>query len=187
MARVSAEQWTLAALRALGRGGPKAVGVEPLAKELGVTKGSFYHHFKNRHALLVAAFAQWHRLATLQIIAAVEAGSQDPAARLEALLHLAFGTTVDQEQVEAAIRAWAAQDSAVSAQLAEVDQQRIGYVVDLLVAHGLSPALAQARARLLYRCMIGDSVWRRQGGAGLDARGLGELLRLTLSRPASSA
>lgn len=187
MARVSAEQWTFAALRALGRGGPKAVRVEPLAKDLGVTKGSFYHHFKNRRALLNAAFAQWHRSATLQIIEAVDAGSQEPAGRLDALLHLAFGTTVDQEQVEAAIRAWAAQDGEVSAQLAQVDQQRLDYVVELLLVHGLPRSQAQDRAQLLYRCMIGDSVWRRQGGAALAPSGLQELLRLTLSPPASSA
>jgi AcrR family transcriptional regulator len=40
---------------ALARGGVSAVAVEPLAAELGVTKGSFYSYFPHRDALVAAA------------------------------------------------------------------------------------------------------------------------------------
>ena len=36
-----------------------AVAVEPLARRLGVTKGSFYWHFANREALVAAAVTRW--------------------------------------------------------------------------------------------------------------------------------
>ncbi|MEO7478195.1 MAG: helix-turn-helix domain-containing protein, partial [Lysobacteraceae bacterium] len=41
-ARLSAADWAQAALDQLGEQGLAAVGVEPLARRLGVTKGSFY-------------------------------------------------------------------------------------------------------------------------------------------------
>jgi len=53
------QDWLRAARRALVRSGPEAVGVEPLARELKVTKGSFYWHFKNREELLECLLQEW--------------------------------------------------------------------------------------------------------------------------------
>ena len=47
-ARLSAEDWAVAALDVIAESGLAAVAVEPLAKRLGVTKGSFYWHFPSR-------------------------------------------------------------------------------------------------------------------------------------------
>jgi len=46
------DDWVEAARSAMVEGGIDAVAVEPLARRLGVTKGSFYWHFKDRRALL---------------------------------------------------------------------------------------------------------------------------------------
>ena len=54
-ARLSAEDWAQAALDQIAEQGVASVAVEPLARRLGVTKGSFYWHFPSREALLVAA------------------------------------------------------------------------------------------------------------------------------------
>src|SRR5438128_10889157 len=51
--------WLKAARLALLHRGPDAVRVEPLARGLGVTKGSFYWHFKDRNALLEALLREW--------------------------------------------------------------------------------------------------------------------------------
>ena len=53
--RLSAEDWAQAALDLIAEQGVGAVAVEPLARRLGVTKGSFYWHFPSRDALLQAA------------------------------------------------------------------------------------------------------------------------------------
>src|SRR3546814_7480606 len=57
--RLSAEDWAQAALDLIAEHGVAAVAVEPLARRLGVTKGSFYWHFQSRDALLQAALARW--------------------------------------------------------------------------------------------------------------------------------
>ena len=44
-ARLSSADWEAGALDLLAEQGVSAVAVEPLARRLGVTKGSFYWHF----------------------------------------------------------------------------------------------------------------------------------------------
>ena len=56
---MSARDWANAAVDAIAAGGIGKVSVEPLAHKLGVTKGSFYWHYSNREALLVAALELW--------------------------------------------------------------------------------------------------------------------------------
>ena len=57
--RLDAEAWIGAAFDALADGGIDAVRVEPLAKALDITKGSFYWHFADRRALLDAMLGSW--------------------------------------------------------------------------------------------------------------------------------
>ena len=65
--RLTREDWANAALRAIAREGLRAVAVEPMAKRLGVTKGSFYWHFKTRADLIQAAVELWEELGDLAI------------------------------------------------------------------------------------------------------------------------
>src|SRR3546814_19865364 len=65
---LTADCWAEAALDAIAGGGLDAVAVEPLARRLGVTKGSFYWHFANRDALLRAALPRWERTEPAAIV-----------------------------------------------------------------------------------------------------------------------
>lgn len=76
--------WIDAGLAAILAGGLSAVAVEPLARGLGVTKGSFYWHFRDRDALLGAMVDRWAK--TTEELVAKVAGLAEPAARLEALI-----------------------------------------------------------------------------------------------------
>src|ERR671911_1826652 len=67
---LTAEDWIEAAYRAMAEGGVEAVAVEPLARKLGVTKGSLYWHFEDRKALLEALLERWERESTEARIAA---------------------------------------------------------------------------------------------------------------------
>src|SRR5215210_4403554 len=91
---LTAHDWTQAALDALARGGVAAVAVEPIAKSLGTTKGSFYWHFADRNALLESALDLWERRDTDRVISAVDE-SEDVATRLRGLLRLTFTSVQD--------------------------------------------------------------------------------------------
>ncbi|MGH8078705.1 MAG: TetR/AcrR family transcriptional regulator, partial [Lysobacter sp.] len=78
--RLSAEDWAQAALDLIAEQGVAAVAVEPLARRLGVTKGSFYWHFPSRDALLVAALERWEKVEQETVFGKLEAIA-DPSQR----------------------------------------------------------------------------------------------------------
>jgi AcrR family transcriptional regulator len=150
--RLGRGDWVLEALRALANSGVEAVRVEPLAKKLGVTKGSFYWHFGDRAALLAAVLADWERRATLAIIAEVEAAGGDARERLVALFRRALAADL---RLDRRVRAWATDDAAAAAVLRRVDRRRIGYLRRLFAQMGHAKPLATALARLTYSAMVG--------------------------------
>src|ERR671916_708238 len=86
---LQAEDWVEAARTAMAEGGIEAVAVEPLARRLGVTKGSFYWHFKDRRALLEAMLGRWERESTEAVISTTRSIS-DPLERFVRLAEEAF-------------------------------------------------------------------------------------------------
>jgi len=185
MSQKSQQDWVDGAIVALGNGGIDAVRVEPLAKALGVSKGSFYHHFDNRRSLLLALLDQWEQLGTSAIIDATERTSSEPAGQLAALVRIACRPDVLGDAVETSIRTWASSDEIARDAVARVDARRLDYVIALLCATGMKKPLARRRAAMFYRIIIGDTTWRLAGGPPHSKRELDDLAALLLS-PAPS-
>lgn len=162
----SRDRWIDAALDALAERGVDAVRVEPLARRLGVTKGSFYWHFRDRGALLAALLARWERLATLAIIDEVEAAARTPEAKLRALFQIALASS--RMALETALRDWARRDRRAERAVRGVDARRMAYLESLFVGLGLTRAEARARGFLAYASLFGDHFIAgaplRQGG-----------------------
>ncbi|NJN90614.1 MAG: TetR/AcrR family transcriptional regulator [Leptolyngbyaceae cyanobacterium SL_5_14] len=147
------QDWIDQGLKTLAETGVETVRVEPLAKLLGVTKGSFYWHFKNREDLLEALLQEWVKRQTNSVIERVEAIGSDAATKL---LHLFELAVQDDGRAENVIRAWATNDSRVTAVLAEVDQRRLNYTKDLFLQVGFAPFEAIVRARMVYYALVGE-------------------------------
>ena len=152
------------AAEAIEEGGVGAVAVEPLARKLGVTKGSFYWHFENRDALLKAALERWEKEATEAVIAALNLIS-DPRERLRQ--GLAFATTEDpldggasgteiyfSDALELAISD-AADDPLVRPVLRRVSERRIDYLEECYRALRFPPAEARHHALFVYAAYVG--------------------------------
>lgn len=174
MRKLSRREWISGAFEALCEGGVEALRVEPLAKRLGVTKGSFYHHFENRRALHVELVAEWERHGTTQIIERVDQESPDPAARLRTLAHETMKPDPFTDAIETRMRSWAAIDEEVSAAVSRVDGRRLDFTRGLLQEIGLPASLAKRRARLFYRVLIGEFMWRSSGGPSMSTREIDE-------------
>lgn len=153
--RLDASVWTQAGLEQLSERGIDGVKVETLAARIGVTKGSFYWHFKDRDALLEAMLADWRRRATLAIIDRLERTSVAPIERLRGLLRLPVKGRSSEwgADVELAVRLWGRRDPRARAALEEVDQVRLRYIGRLLQDIGFQPQDAEARAILAYSYM----------------------------------
>jgi AcrR family transcriptional regulator len=152
--RAGESDWIRAGLSLLGRAGIEAVRVEPLAERLGVTKGSFYWHFKDRDALHAAMLETWRVDTTRNAIERVETESVSKADRLTRLIGLAANNAWIA-RLEIAIRAWAKTDERAARAVAQIDRQRMDYIASLLRDLGIEPRTARLRARLLYLAMIG--------------------------------
>src|SRR5215207_2458060 len=157
-ASLSASDWSTAALAALERNGLAAVAVEPLAKTLGTTKGSFYWHFNGRDALISAALDLWEKRDTDRVIAAIDP-EQDAAAQLRTLLQRVFRAVLDAPgagTVELALQAHA-DHPLVAPVLERVTKRRMATMVSLFRQLGLSPAHARDRALLAYTAYLGHA------------------------------
>ncbi len=150
---LSRDTWADAALEVLARGGPPAVAVEPLARELGVTKGSFYHHFDSREELIEAALARWEARGTegLERLA-----GKSPEERLERLFLTAMDTATDPRSGQLPTHLAAHRDDArVGPVLARVTARRLDYLQDTWTAAGCSHEDAHQRALLAYTAYLG--------------------------------
>lgn len=151
-ARLSAEDWALAALDVIAESGLASVAVEPLAKRLGVTKGSFYWHFPSRDALLVAALERWEAMEQEAVFGKLEAVS-DPRARLRDLFLLVaheYKTHIIYSELLKAL-----DHPAVQPVLSRVSERRLDYLTASFRQAGLPRLEAQQRARLTYSAYVG--------------------------------
>ena len=92
--QLSAKDWLDQGLKTLAKSGFTALKAEPLAKAMGVSRGSFYWHFADIAAYHAAILKHWHEVAAEQIIANVEAASKDENP-LAVLLRRVFGEQAD--------------------------------------------------------------------------------------------
>ena len=157
---LSRGDWAEAALEALARGGVSAVAVEPLAKALRTTKGSFYWHFADRNALLEATLELWELRDTDRVMANLDA-TLDVEARLRRLLGLAFrsvndGAAGSAGTVELALQASASQPLVASV-LHRVTSRRLELMTSLFVELGLYAGPGPGPALLAYTAYLGHA------------------------------
>jgi len=155
---LTAEDWSAAALAALERSGLAAVAVEPLAKTLGATKGSFYWHFTGRDDLIAAALDLWERRDTDGVIATIDR-AEEGADRLRLLLRLvlqAVSETPGAGSIELALQPHA-DHPMVAPVLARVTERRVATLESLFAAQGLSRSQARDRALLAYTAYLGHA------------------------------
>src|SRR5260370_14609575 len=88
--QLTAEDWLDQGLKPLAARGFTALKAEPLAKAMGVSRGSFYWHFADIGAFHAAILKHWREIAAEQIIATLEAHKSHDNP-LQALLRQAFG------------------------------------------------------------------------------------------------
>ena len=153
----SGSDWVKAAGRRLAAGGIAAVAIETLARDLGVTKGSFYWHFRDRAALLAVLLADWAWHATEPLLRRLEGAppaGRTPRARLSRLAATVAGEGAGA--LDPAIRAWAHHDPAAARAVQGVDEARLAFIAGEFRSLGFGPAAAWTRARLFYLHLLGE-------------------------------
>lgn len=165
--RLVADDWVNAGLEVLVDRGVAAVKVLPIAKQLGVTRGSFYWHFKSREALLDRLLDTWEGKNTSAILQA----AATPGTLIDkyiAVSRLWLGWSDFDPRLDVAVREWSRHDPAVLEKLRAADEQRIDAFVEMIEPEGHDPAMTRCRASTLYRMQMG---WPEGVDAPTDGNG----------------
>jgi AcrR family transcriptional regulator len=152
MARRSKQDWLMEGAKALAELGAAALTIDGLTARLGVTKGSFYHHFGCLQGYIDALLDFYESEGTLNVIAVTDAEA-DARAKLRRLLEI---TTEGPLHLEVAFRAWALQNAQAREVQARIDAQRMAYLVELCADVTGSRSQAESLAQLLYMIYIGS-------------------------------
>ncbi|MBL0918730.1 MAG: TetR/AcrR family transcriptional regulator [Hydrogenophaga sp.] len=154
------ETWIEAATGVLVDQGIDHVRVDLLAQRLGVTRGSFYWHFKDREDLLRRVLQAWRETATENLTARLESAHEDPVAQLRDVISLPFRgrAAARAARIELAIRAWARRDQMARFAVDEADASRIGYIAQVFSSQGFPVMEARSRAFLLYSYVVSESL-----------------------------
>ncbi|SBS69857.1 TetR/AcrR family transcriptional regulator [uncultured Microbacterium sp.] len=164
MARLGRDEWVDAAYTVFQTDGLAAVRVEAVARVLGSTKGSFYWHFADRRALLLAVLERWEQLETDGVIAELQR-EQTAGGRLAVLLLvIAHRTALRTGERTLYVDADAA---GVADMVAGVTERRVAGIEELLTELGIPAAEARARAVVIVAAVLG---YQQMTAAPWDAK-----------------
>jgi AcrR family transcriptional regulator len=150
-------KWFEAALKTLVEEGVDAVRIDRLATQLDITRGSFYHHYKDHAALLhdlLEHYIETNQQRFLTMLPLLQGTAKDK-------LWVLWSATADQafRDYDWAIRMWGMHDPHVAKVLEQIDNKRMEVLIGLFMEMGFNADEAWIRAALAYHGSLGDSAF----------------------------
>jgi AcrR family transcriptional regulator len=134
--RRSREEWLEEALRILALEGNRLLTIDRLCDRLGVSRGSFYWHFKGREDFLLAIIEHWEQQSTTTIRDKAFALKTGPEERLKILLE--YIISYKYNKFELPIRLWAMKEPSARKVLQRIDRTRYEGVRSLFEEMGFT-------------------------------------------------
>lgn len=153
--KVSADTWVETAKRALIEEGIAGVKVDRLASRLGVTRGGFYHNFRDRDELLSALIQSWEH--SCQFLPPEPPGPKpaDAAEWLDKVTRRLIEEDGYDHRFDMAVRDWARSDQRAAWAVEREDRLRMGTLKRFFLALGYGEDVALIRGRVFYYHQIG--------------------------------
>ena len=177
---LTSRDWAEAALDAIGQRGVEGVAVEPIARDLGVTKGSFYWHFANREALLVAALQLWEARETDDVLERVRQET-DPRARIQRLI-TEVNASRRASRIHTALSS-ATKPGFVRDYVERVSKRRLDFIQDCYAGLGLGAETARRWALMTFSVFLGALQIRRDlpgEGPAADEPAFGDYVKFLM-------
>lgn len=143
--RYNLEEWLEHALEALANKGPEILSIQRLCGYLGVSRGSFYWHFKNRDDFIQKLVQFWVRRMTNAVIDAAKELEGNPQETLMFLTEKIIDT--DASRYDIPIRAWAATNPVAAAAVKRADKARYAILKELFRGIGFDGDELEMRVR----------------------------------------
>jgi AcrR family transcriptional regulator len=148
------DKWLEVAIKTLIEEGIDAVRIDRIAKKLRITRGSFYHHYKNRQDLLRAVLDHYVRINHTNFVAMLPTLQGTPKDKLWTL----WAATASQEfrDYDWAVRMWGMRNTQVAKVLNQIDVKRMEIMISLFMQMGFNEDESWIRAALAYHGSLGD-------------------------------
>lgn len=150
--RKSKQDWIAAGVDCLKTLGPPAISAEKLSKFLGVTRGSFYHHFANISEFNKAVLDYWVESSTTSRFQIAKENSSNPKEELAQLVELSWQGDID---LEIAVRTWAASNEQAQQCIADIDKFRLDYLITLYSAVMKNEEKGKRLAQIAFYGLLG--------------------------------
>ncbi|WP_432736859.1 TetR/AcrR family transcriptional regulator [Maridesulfovibrio sp. FT414] len=147
----SMEELLDAGIRILETDSIQYLTIDALCKQLGVTKGSFYHHFRSRDDYLKRMLEHWVQVCTLARMEIADRGN-DAAERFRMIVEASNSLPAGSET---SIRAWALRDPLPREFLERVDGIRMDYLTSIFEEVCGDPDRARLLSRISYSLFVG--------------------------------
>lgn len=131
---MSREEFLRRSLEAVAEKGHAKLRIHELVKQLGVTRGSFYWHFKDRDDFVRALVAYYHQWSTEQVIVEVERVGGDAAQRLKTVMSIVAEQGLGRHDV--VMTSWGVQEPIVAKSFEDANRRRIEFIRSLFVQLG---------------------------------------------------
>ena len=181
LAKWTREDWIELALEVLCLEGHESIRVERLAQVMGATKGSFYHHFRNRDELLTALWDAWRHRSMEGVLEASLVEEETLQKFLVKLSHVVADN--DLGRYERAIQAWSLTDNRVAKAIAKALQERVAFVSGLFLRYGYSKSEAKIRGQLYNDFIVASYVAGHAEPQERIRKLCGEMSRIVTAQP----
>jgi AcrR family transcriptional regulator len=145
------DDWIRVAFARLAAEGIDAVRIELLARDLGVSKGSFYWHFHDREELLAKMFDRWEK----DELDWIDETVVTPKAAARWARFVRHCTDPQLARLESAMRTWSRRDDRIASRITVIEKQRIAHIASVLRAIGFAAALAESWAEITLLVYLG--------------------------------
>ena len=149
--KTAKEDWLKLGMQMLSKLGEDAIKIDKLCVGIQLTKGAFYHHFKNIEDYILELMKYWQVTKTENIIKAAnyETGFEKKVEKLNSIV------IQEDHLVEIRIRAWGIRNAKVNEFIKLVDQKRLAYLKELYLEKNFAEEQADALAKLEYAAFVG--------------------------------
>jgi AcrR family transcriptional regulator len=155
--RLSREEWLMLALEEVAKEGGAKLRIDKLVEGLGVTKGSFYWHFKDRDDFVKSLVQFWVEYTTTSVIEIMSQARGNAQERLLKLMEVIFTQGLDKYELP--MRAWAVEEPQVAGVVQEMEARRLAFIRSLFAEMGFQGPDLEMRTRLLVCYACGEHVF----------------------------